>query len=119
MSSLPDSKEVTIAVENLGLTYKTRITKTPNFKEAIVGFGRREKSVVSVDALKGITFNVKHGTVLGIIGANGAGIKYLFSSWGMRTHVECIRTHTRTYTHAHAYTTRTHTHIHTRTYICT
>lgn len=73
MSSLPDSKEVTIAVENLGLTYKTRITKTPNFKEAIVGFGRREKSVVSVDALKGITFNVKYGTVLGIIGANGAG----------------------------------------------
>lgn len=73
MSSLPDSNEVTISVENLGLTYKTRLTRTPNIKEAIVGLGRGVKSVVSIEALKGISFEVKHGTVLGIIGANGAG----------------------------------------------
>lgn len=73
MSSLPDSKDVTIAVENLGLTYRTRLSRTPNIKEALVGFGRRQKSVVSVEALKGISFDVKHGTVLGVIGSNGAG----------------------------------------------
>ena len=73
MSSLPDSSETTISVENLGLTYKTRLTRTPNIKEAIVGLGRGVKSVVSIEALKGISFDVKHGTVLGIIGANGAG----------------------------------------------
>jgi ABC-2 type transport system ATP-binding protein/teichoic acid transport system ATP-binding protein len=73
VSSLPDSKDITIAVENLGLTYRTRLSRTPNIKEAIVGFGRRQKSVVSVEALKGISFDVKHGTVLGVIGSNGAG----------------------------------------------
>ena len=70
---LQDSNDVTISVQNLGLTYKTRLTRTPNIKEAIVSFGRREKTVVSVEALKGISFDVKHGTVLGIIGSNGAG----------------------------------------------
>lgn len=73
MSSLPDSNEITILVKNLGLTYKTRLTHTPNIKEAFVRFGRGEKSVFTVEALKGISFDVKHGTVLGIIGSNGAG----------------------------------------------
>lgn len=73
MSSLPVSDEVTIAVKNLGLTYRTRLNRTPNVKEALVSFGRGNKSVISVEALKGISFEVKHGTVLGIIGSNGAG----------------------------------------------
>ena len=73
MSSLPDSKNVTISVKKLSLTYKTLITRTPNIKEALVHFGRGQKNVVTVEALKGVSFDVEHGSVLGIIGANGAG----------------------------------------------
>lgn len=73
MSSLPESKELTVSVRNLKLHYKTNITKKPNFKEALVHFGRGEKTAVTVEALKGISFDVYSGTVLGVIGANGAG----------------------------------------------
>ena len=73
MSSLPESRELTVSVRNLKLHYKTNITKKPNFKEALVHFGRGEKTAVTVEALKGISFDVYRGTVLGVIGANGAG----------------------------------------------
>ncbi len=73
MSSLPESENLTIKVENLSLTYKTLVTRTPNFKEAIVHLGRGQRNVVTVDALKGVSFDVLNGTVLGVIGANGAG----------------------------------------------
>ena len=73
MSSLPESKELTIAVRNLRLHYKTNITKKPNFKEALLHFGRGEKTAITVEALKGISFEVHRGSVLGVIGANGAG----------------------------------------------
>ena len=73
MSSLPGSDELTVAVRNLKLHYKTNITRKPNFKEALVHFGRGEKTAVTVEALKGISFDVHRGTVLGVIGANGAG----------------------------------------------
>lgn len=73
MSSLPESENLTIRVENLSLTYKTLITRTPNFKEALVHLGRGQRNVVTVDALKGVSFDVFNGTVLGVIGANGAG----------------------------------------------
>ena len=73
MSSLPESKELTIAVRDLKLHYKTNITKKPNFKEALLHFGRGEKTAITVEALKGISFEVHRGSVLGVIGANGAG----------------------------------------------
>lgn len=73
MSSLQDSNELTIAVRDLRLTYKANVTKKPNFKEALVHFGRGERTTVTVDALKGISFDVHKGAILGVIGANGAG----------------------------------------------
>jgi teichoic acid transport system ATP-binding protein len=73
VSSLQDSNAVTISVQDLSLTYRTLVTRTPNFKEAIVRMGRGQKNVVTIEALKGISFDVQHGTVLGIIGSNGAG----------------------------------------------
>ena len=73
MSSLPEFNELTVAVRNLNLNYKTNITKKPNFKEALLHFGRGEKTAVTVEALKNVSFDVHKGTVLGIIGANGAG----------------------------------------------
>jgi len=73
VSSLPESKELTVSVRELKLRYKTNITKKPNFKEALLHLGRGEKTAITVDALKGVSFNVHRGTVLGVIGANGAG----------------------------------------------
>src|SRR4051794_41931932 len=35
--------------------------------------GRREKIVREIEALKGVSFSVSEGEVLGIVGANGAG----------------------------------------------
>lgn len=73
MSSLPESKELTVAVRDLKLNYKTNIAKKPNFKEALLHLGRGEKTAIKVEALKGVSFDVHRGTVLGVIGANGAG----------------------------------------------
>jgi ABC-type polysaccharide/polyol phosphate transport system ATPase subunit len=71
---------VTISVQDLSLTYRTLVTRTPNFKEAIVRMGRGQKNVVTVEALKGVSFDVTNGTVLGIIGSNGAGKSTLMKS---------------------------------------
>ncbi len=73
MSSLPESNELTVSVRNLKLSYKTNITKKPNFKEALMHLGRGQKTSVTVEALKGVSFDVCRGTILGVIGANGAG----------------------------------------------
>lgn len=73
VSSLPESNELTVAVRNLKLNYKTNITKKPNFKEALLHFGQGEKTAITVEALRGVSFDVFKGTVLGVIGANGAG----------------------------------------------
>jgi teichoic acid transport system ATP-binding protein len=73
VSSLPESKELTVSVRDLKLNYKTNVTKRPNFKEALLHFGRGEKTAITVEALKGISFDVYRGTILGVIGANGAG----------------------------------------------
>src|SRR3954447_6959263 len=35
--------------------------------------GRREKIVREIEALKGVSFSVSEGEVLGVVGANGAG----------------------------------------------
>jgi ABC-type polysaccharide/polyol phosphate transport system ATPase subunit len=73
VSSLPESKELTVSVRDLKLNYKTNVTKKPNFKEALLHLGRGEKTAITVEALKGVSFDVYRGTILGVIGANGAG----------------------------------------------
>jgi ABC-type polysaccharide/polyol phosphate transport system ATPase subunit len=73
VSSLQDYKNSTISVKGLSLTYKTLISRTPNIKETLLHFGRGQKNVVVVEALKNVSFEVQNGSVLGIIGANGAG----------------------------------------------
>ena len=68
MSNLP-----TISVKNVSLSYRTNVSKKPNIKEALTNLGRRQKTTVAVNALRGVSFDVRQGTVLGVIGANGAG----------------------------------------------
>jgi len=62
-----------IRVEGLDVTYRTSVELSPTLKGAIVGLGRRRRSIREIEAVKGVSFDVAHGEVLGIIGANGAG----------------------------------------------
>ena len=75
MSSLSASEngDVTIAVDDLSVTYRTTLDRAPTLSTTIVKLGRRERVVREVEAVKNVSFEVRKGTVLGIIGANGAG----------------------------------------------
>jgi teichoic acid transport system ATP-binding protein len=50
--------------------------------EAIRNLGRRSRSTKEIHALKKISFDVKAGTVLGVVGANGAGKSTLMRTIG-------------------------------------
>ncbi len=60
-------------VTDLSVRYRTTAEKVPTLKSALVRLGRRERAVRVVEALKGVSFEVPQGAVLGVIGANGAG----------------------------------------------
>ena len=64
---------VAISVQDVSVTYRTNLQKNPTLKSAIVRLGRRERVVREVRALQGVTFDVPHGKVMGVIGSNGAG----------------------------------------------
>ena len=82
MSSLSDFNETTISDRDLSLTYRTNISQKPNVMEAIRNLGRRSRSTKEIHALKKISFDVKAGTVLGVVGANGAGKSTLMRTIG-------------------------------------
>ncbi len=77
MSSLSASAETdlpyAVRVQNLSITYRTTFERKPTLKQALVSFGRGQRSVREVQALKGVNFDIRTGTALGIIGSNGAG----------------------------------------------
>ena len=57
----------------MSVTYRTSLEAAPTFKSTVLRLGRREKVVREVEALKGVSFEVPEGQVLGVVGANGAG----------------------------------------------
>jgi ABC-type polysaccharide/polyol phosphate transport system ATPase subunit len=70
------SKETTglaVKVDDVSITYRTTFERKPTLKQALVRFGRGERAVREVKALKNVSFEVRNGTSMGIIGANGAG----------------------------------------------
>ena len=62
-----------VRVEDLSITYRTTFERKPTLKQAIVRMGRGERTVRLVEALQHISFDVRVGTSMGIIGSNGAG----------------------------------------------
>jgi ABC-2 type transport system ATP-binding protein len=66
-----------ITVSNVTLTYGMYHDQTRSLKEAVINFLHRrsftKKKKSEFDALKNITFEVKEGERVGIIGGNGAG----------------------------------------------
>lgn len=77
MSSLSVSPErvtgLAVRVADLSITYRTTFERRPTLKQALVRFGRGQRAVREVQALKNVSFDVAAGTSMGIIGSNGAG----------------------------------------------
>jgi ABC-type polysaccharide/polyol phosphate transport system ATPase subunit len=67
------TEECAIRVSNLSLTYRTNFNKRQTLKSYLRDLRQRESSIHTVEALKNVNFEISHGTVLGIIGQNGAG----------------------------------------------
>ena len=68
-----DPAEMAVQVENVSLTYRTTFERVPTFKSALVRLGRGERAVKQVEAIQNVSFEVPHGSAVGVIGANGAG----------------------------------------------
>ncbi len=62
-----------IEVEGLSVSYRAAIEHKQTLKSALVRFGRRQRSIEFIEALQGIDFKVERQSLLGVIGANGAG----------------------------------------------
>jgi ABC-type polysaccharide/polyol phosphate transport system ATPase subunit len=60
-------------VDDLSITYRTTFERKPTLKQALVRFGRGQRAVREVEAVKHVSFEVPNGTAMGIIGSNGAG----------------------------------------------
>jgi len=76
--SLSDSRVhiehgLAVSVQNIGLTYKTSIDKRPTLKTRLKSFGRGKNHIRVVNALSEVNLDIHYGTVLGVIGSNGAG----------------------------------------------
>jgi len=62
-----------VSVQNVGLTYTTSIENRPTLKARLKSLGRGKKHTRVVNALNQVNLDVHYGTVLGVIGSNGAG----------------------------------------------
>jgi ABC-type polysaccharide/polyol phosphate transport system ATPase subunit len=62
-----------VKVEDLSITYRTAVEKKPTLSRTLIRLGRRQRIVREIRAVRGVSFEVSHGAVLGVVGVNGAG----------------------------------------------
>jgi teichoic acid transport system ATP-binding protein len=68
-----DTRRPRIRVEDVHVTYRTSLERAPTLKSTLLRLGRRQRVIREIEALKGVSFTVPHGKVMGVVGANGAG----------------------------------------------
>ena len=69
-------RDLAIRVKNVKVDYRTIVNPRANtLRHTLTNLGRKsnDRKVRYIHAVRGVTFDVEHGQVLGIIGANGAG----------------------------------------------
>lgn len=71
--SLFDDRENVIEVRNVTMRFKRQKDEATSIKESIIQLLKGKRKTETFRALKGVTFVVKKGDVLGILGTNGAG----------------------------------------------
>jgi teichoic acid transport system ATP-binding protein len=74
VDSVDPDYEHAISVQDVRVDYRSVIDPRSNtLRHSITRLGRSSRTVRHIHAVRGVSFDVGHGTVLGIIGANGAG----------------------------------------------
>ena len=65
--------DASIKVEALSVSYRTSFEKAPTLKSTLLRRGHGVRTVREIEAVKDVSFVVRRGAVLGLVGANGAG----------------------------------------------
>ena len=73
MSNNHKPGDLAVSVQDLGLIYRTIIDKKASLPTRIKSLGRGRKQTRIVNALDGVNLDIDYGSVLGVVGANGAG----------------------------------------------
>ncbi len=66
-------KDIAIRVKNMGIRFNLSRERVDNLKEYMIKFLRRDLKYNEFWALKEITFDIKQGERLGVLGLNGSG----------------------------------------------
>lgn len=73
MPSVSNPSSLAVSVQGVNLIYTTSIDKRPTLKTRLKSLGRGTKHTRTIHALRDVTLDIPYGSVLGVVGANGAG----------------------------------------------
>ena len=73
LPSVSNPSSLAVSVQGVNLIYTTSIDKRPTLKTRLKSLGRGTKHTRTIHALRDVTLDIPYGSVLGVVGANGAG----------------------------------------------